>query len=62
MRKSKNRKQAKREKHKACVQYNKEKKRNRYKKVEKYETWLNLPVDQWSEARKKRNGVEEVKE
>lgn len=57
MKKSKARKQDKQIKHLACVKYKKDLKQKKIDRDEKYEVWLNLPQSDWSEARKKRNGI-----
>ena len=52
MKQSKNRKLARKERHLECVKIKKERKKKELANKEKYETWLNLPEDQWSDARK----------
>ena len=57
MRKAKNRKMDKKTRHLECVKYKKEKKRKQKERDAKYNEWLELPEDQWSETRKKYKGV-----
>ena len=53
MRKSKTRKTERKAKAKANAKQKQELKANKEEAVEKYKAWQNLPIEEWSEARKK---------
>ena len=57
MRRSKLRKQAKKSKKRQQEKEKREKKDKEKEKLEKYLAWKNLPTNEWTEARKKRNGI-----
>ena len=57
MRKAKSRKMDKKVRAKANIEYKKNKQQAKQDRDKKYKKWENLPIEEWTDARKKRMTV-----